>query len=271
MVGSVLYFLPVFNVFLIGMVFRFTGIELVIRIIGQLLDNLKMDYILFERALAHIYYMEFFFLPYWAYVVLLWSGKDWYEVGVFRDEFSSFFIVLGLMIMFLGVSKWIDGKMRNKGLVTTGIYRYTRHPQYLGYILWGYGVMVFSTHRNAPFQHPIVPTLNWVLSSLMIVGVALIEEIKLRKEMENYSTYTENTSFLIPLPRFVRKLMAHPWEKLWKNEFPRTIRQVGLTLMILFVLLTIPRMVFGRLYDYELFREYGKTINLVDLLNQIGL
>lgn len=270
LIGSVLYFLPTFSVFLVGMALYYTGVELVVNWVYQVMYSLGSDSMFPHRFFSSIFYVgEFFFLPYWGYVILFWSGEDWYAIWPLRDQFGPFFIALGSLVMFLGVSKWIEGKWKGLGLVQTGIYRLTRHPQYLGFILWGYGVMVYSTHRNAPFQHPIVPTLNWVLSSLMIIGVALIEEIKLREQME-YNAYAEQVSFLVPLPRYIRGKIAAPWKALWKGDYPGTVRMVGLTLFVVFVLLMLPKMVFGPIYRYELFRQYGKSINFYEIFPWLG-
>lgn len=270
--GSILYFLPTFSVFLVGMALTFTGIEIIANTVYQTLFDMGIDSnLFFDRLLSRTYYVgEFFFIPYWLYVILFWSGEDWYAIFPLRDEFGAFFILLGSLVMFLGVSKWIEGKIMNIGLVRTGIYRVIRHPQYLGFILWGYGVMVFSTHRQAPFQHPIVPTLNWVLSSLMIAGVALVEEMELRQSIEEYNKYSENTAFLIPMPRFIRRTLARPWKKLWNGDFPSTLRMIGVTLAIIYSLILLPGLLYGNIYRYENLIELGKTIDFYEIYSELG-
>jgi len=261
--GSILYFMPTFMIYLMGMAYTYTGIEVFSYTIYNILYELGSEAIFFHTIISRIYYIgEFFYIPYWLFIFLFWSGQDWYAIRPLRDQYGAFFILLGAFVMFLGIASWLDGKRKNIDLVTYGIYRFIRHPQYLGFILWGYGVLVYSTHRQAPFQHPLMPTFNWVLSSLMLICLALAEEIELRQTFIEYNNYAEKVSFFVPLPRMIRRIVARPWKALWKVEYPNTYRMVFVTFLLLFVLLLLPGLLFGHLYDYEVFRQYAKIIEL---------
>ena len=112
----------------------------------------------------------------------------------------------------MGITVWIIGlvfeaggdyqlarfKMNkaNKGKVlNSGLWRYTRHPNYFGdsAVWWGYGLLCLSTG-----SYPMV--LGSLLMTLLIIkvsGVALLEKtIKERKP--EYEEYIRKTSSFIP-------------------------------------------------------------------------
>jgi len=49
----------------------------------------------------------------------------------------------GILIFFLAAIPLYYRKFRRKGLVTGGLYNYIRHPQYLGWAIWGLGLLLF--------------------------------------------------------------------------------------------------------------------------------
>jgi protein-S-isoprenylcysteine O-methyltransferase Ste14 len=58
--------------------------------------------------------------------------------------------VPGLFIFFLRAAAWLYGRFKGVGLVTFWIYRYSRHPQYLGFLLWSYGLLMFTSILGSP-------------------------------------------------------------------------------------------------------------------------
>ncbi|MEM2224398.1 MAG: isoprenylcysteine carboxylmethyltransferase family protein [Acidilobaceae archaeon] len=60
-------------------------------------------------------------------------------------------------------------------------YKYSRHPQYLGFILWSYSLLIFvssKTYVRGAFTTP--PALIWLISSMLIIGIALFEMLEMR-------------------------------------------------------------------------------------------
>jgi hypothetical protein len=49
---------------------------------------------------------------------------------------AGLFIALGLLIFILGVLAWFYARLEKKGTADFWIYRFSRHPQYLGWIVW---------------------------------------------------------------------------------------------------------------------------------------
>lgn len=55
------------------------------------------------------------------------------------------FMVAGLTVFFSGTATWVRDRLRHETLSTGGMYRFSRHPQYLGFIIWGYGLLSLAS------------------------------------------------------------------------------------------------------------------------------
>lgn len=112
----------------------------------------------------------------------------------FIHPLSNLLIALGVLLVIFGW-KGIYGA-RNE-LVTTGVYAYVRHPQYLGFLTLTFGMII---------QWATLPTLIlWPLLVVLYFRLAKQEE----KEMEakfgkKYREYKGNVSMLLPLPKLKR-------------------------------------------------------------------
>ncbi|OIO22174.1 MAG: hypothetical protein AUJ54_03895 [Ignavibacteria bacterium CG1_02_37_35] len=120
------------------------------------------------------------------------------EVGeIFEESFKIFGqkpALVGTAISFLGLAIIAIGWMRihrAKGLVTTGIYRYIRHPQYTGIILFTFGWLV---HWPS-----IVTLVLWPILIVMYTWLAKQEEKQALEEFgEDYIVYAKRTKRFIP-------------------------------------------------------------------------
>ena len=87
----------------------------------------------------------------------------------------------------------------NKGKVlNTGVWRYTRHPNYFGdaTIWWGFFLFALANPHGWMFIFcPIVMTFFL----LKVSGVAMLE-VKLKKSKPQYAEYIRTTSSFIPMP-----------------------------------------------------------------------
>ncbi len=119
---------------------------------------------------------------------------------------------IGLVISLVGVGLVIVGwreiyrqywsKKQNQGhLVTTGIYHYIRHPQYTGFMLITFGMML---------EWVTLPLLiMWPILGIVYYRLAKREEADMEKEFgQQYVEYRDKTSMFIPLPRFTRAAPA---------------------------------------------------------------
>jgi hypothetical protein len=160
-------------------------------------------------------------------------GVAWVAVG------------LGLFIFVLGTITWFYGKTQKRKTVDFWIYRYTRHPQYLGFIIWSYGVMLFAAQQPVPMggSNPGA-SLAWLLSSLVIVCIALAEENRMSKhDAEGYSQYRAGAPFLLPIPKRLAAAITFPMRLVLRKVRPETGKELLATFAVyatLFVLLSLP-------------------------------
>jgi len=183
------------------------------------------------------------YLPYIALVALLrLLGIDaWIPLG---------FLVMsaGLFIFFLGATAWLYGRFKGVELVTFWIYRYSRHPQYLGFLLWSYGLLMLTSIFGGPRGGYIPPpSLPWLLLALAIISTAMMEEIAMtRRYEEEYLEYRGRTAFMIPLPRGISSLVTFPVRLVLKKEWPESKREIIYvitiygTILVLLSLLMLP-------------------------------
>jgi steroid 5-alpha reductase family enzyme len=84
----------------------------------------------------------------------------------------------------------------NKGkFINTGIWRYSRHPNYLGEILFWWGLYLIAIDGSTPLYLITGP----VLISLLFIGISIpMMEKRLKNNYPNYQSYQKQTSVLIP-------------------------------------------------------------------------
>jgi steroid 5-alpha reductase family enzyme len=86
----------------------------------------------------------------------------------------------------------------NRGrLLTTGFWRYSRHPNYFGDAAcwWGYGLLSLAAGSYLPALGAAV--MSYVI--IRVSGVSLLER-SLSKEKPDYAAYARRTSAFIPWP-----------------------------------------------------------------------
>jgi len=224
--GAVLFFLPTFGYFA-GYMFFLAGLGLL-------------------RAL---------WLPFWGnllklgditllpYMILVYPFA---LIGIdVRRAVAYLAIGLGLLTFLLGTMAWFYAKFQKKDVVDFWLYRFSRHPQYLGWILWSYGLMLLAVQAPIPLggENPGA-SLPWLISSLVIVCVALGEEIRMsRQRGEEYEAYRASTPFMFPLPRFASTVMIAPMRILLKKDRPGNGKELVITFVTyatILVLLSLP-------------------------------
>jgi HEAT repeat protein/protein-S-isoprenylcysteine O-methyltransferase Ste14 len=159
---------------------------------------------------------------------------------------------MGLLLLALGTLAWLVARHRKRDLADFWVYRLCRHPQYLGWIVWSYGMLLSLKHVRYPKRSWGIPaSLPWLLSMMVIVGVALLEERKMKRLAgARYDRYRSRTSFLFPLPRFLRKAGAAPNRLLFGKSFPERKGEIGAVLLISTVLLVLASHFYSRYKQY---------------------
>jgi protein-S-isoprenylcysteine O-methyltransferase Ste14 len=147
----------------------------------------------------------------------------------------------GILIFLLGVYAWLTARSRGKAVADFWVYRISRHPQYLGWILWTYGAFLLIQLMRYPKRSwGIGASLPWLISTMVIIGVALMEELRMRRHHgEAYETYRRSAPFLFPVPRFVERVCAAPFRLLFKKDRPDRRREVAAVVGLWTVLLMV--------------------------------
>ncbi|MEJ2252548.1 MAG: hypothetical protein P8Y97_23165, partial [Candidatus Lokiarchaeota archaeon] len=186
--GSILLFLPTFGGFAMAMLF-FAGIG-ILQVFWLPLNTPFFNFLplgfLFEVPI----YLLASFGPYFFYIIIV---IPW------------LFMFIGLYIFTTSVISWMYGKYQKKDVIDFMMYKHSRHPQYLGFLIWSYGLFIlyvmFDQFLTAFGRISTYASLPWLISSLIIIYIAFSEDIKLSKKYpDKYSEYRKKTPFLLKLP-----------------------------------------------------------------------
>jgi hypothetical protein len=162
-------------------------------------------------------------------------------------------MALGIAVFVVSTLAWLIARYEGRGVAASWLYRISRHPQYLGWIIWSYGLLLYVMRHSELYRFKIAwgmpSSLPWLISTLVIIGVAMIEEINMAKtEGEVYESFRRETPFLAPLPRWMAPAMTAPIRLFLRRPWPETGLQVAATIGIYAVLLiaaSIPFVIFG--------------------------
>lgn len=237
LVGAVAIFLPVFGHFAASMFFL-AGLGL-LRILW--LPVLDLSY----RAMS---LGEVVFVPYAAVVWLAaTAGVD------VRGPIAWLAMTGGALVFVAGTMAWFVARVRARSVADFWVYRISRHPQYLGWIVWSYGLMLHVGRHSELYQFKISwglgSSLPWMVSTFVILGVAMLEEVHMRREVgDRYEIYRSRTPFLFPLPRSLAVIASAPMRWTLGHDEPASGREVVIVVGLyigITVLLSLPLVVTG--------------------------
>ena len=118
-------------------------------------------------------------------------------------------IVIGILIWILGfviesvgdrqLDRFIKSKAVNKGtIMQTGLWKYSRHPNYFGESMMWFGIACISLSTGASYLVLLSPFLITYLL-LFVSGIPLLE--KKWEGIPEWEVYKRTTSAFIPLPK----------------------------------------------------------------------
>ena len=221
--GAVGLFIPVFGQFAFSMFF----------LAG--LGFLRVGWLPFLEISFHILDLgKVIYVPYW---ILMWF------LGLFKWDahnfLSWFFMAAGAFLFTWGVLLWFKSRYSGNKVASSWIYKISRHPQYLGWILWSYGFILFSPFEKSMKMSWSVPSsLPWLLMTMIIIGICMMEEIKMMKITEgSYAKYRETSPFLLPLPSWLNRSLTWPGSLVTRGEYPNKTKQVMWIVLIYTVIL----------------------------------
>ncbi|MFC1724741.1 HEAT repeat domain-containing protein [candidate division KSB1 bacterium] len=227
--GAILIFLPAFGHFALTMFFL-GGLGMLRLLWMPVLD------VSFEiMRLGHIIN-----LPY--EILLYIPSKFGLNIG---RELPFIIVGTGFLFFVSGTLAWFYNKYQKKGTADFWIYRISRHPQYLGWIILSYGIL-FLPGSNIKKMYGISGSLPWLLSTMIIIGVAMIEELRMKKQHgDEYEAYCRKTPFLLPLPVVVSRIFSAPLRFMFKRDYPGRKREIAAVLTFYTVSLMILSALFG--------------------------
>ena len=105
----------------------------------------------------------------------------------------------GLSISIWGLRELVMKRVKECGLVTTGPYKWVRHPQHLGIILFLLPTALFNPTLLGMSGIRPGDILSWSLISFLLLIVADWEEIHLRALYgSEFEAYISRTAFIFP-------------------------------------------------------------------------
>ena len=179
------------------------------------------------------------YVPYW---ILMWF------FALFKWDAHTFltylFMALGAFLFTWGVLLWFKSRYNKQQVATSWIYSLSRHPQYLGWIIWSYGFILFTPFLNSMKKSWSVPSsLPWLLMTMTILGICMMEEIKMMKNTGgDYQKYRSSSPFMFPLPRWLKHIIKAPARLVTGSGYPtRPVQVAWITLIYtgIFILLSL--------------------------------
>ena len=140
-------------------------------------------------------------------------------------------VVVGLGVFVVGAGQIYWAKIRRSGLVTRGLYRFVRHPQYIALTLFGFGLLL-------AWGRAIMFIAFFLMMFLYYYLTKSEERTCVRLFGDAYRAYRERTSFIFPGDRFLRPLLG----RLPSLKLPAPVRVCGgfvLTMGVCFALMWV--------------------------------
>lgn len=116
--------------------------------------------------------------------------------------FSAFIFTLGLVLE--TIADWQKYQFKNNSanqgkFIQTGLWRYSRHPNYFGEMLVWWGIYLASLPSLQGLQHLAILSPIYIMSLLLFVsGVPTLEKGYAKKYGQTWLEYKKRTSLIIP-------------------------------------------------------------------------
>lgn len=112
--------------------------------------------------------------------------------------FESFLFSLGLYLLVAGIIHLAKARKARINVVSSGPYKYIRHPQHLGIILISIPfAFIFWNIGHQCIR--LSDILSFLLNTTILMIISKIEEVKMKQRFpEEYSVYTQQAGFLFP-------------------------------------------------------------------------
>ncbi len=135
-------------------------------------------------------------------------GYSFVHVSVFGDSSALSFISIGGVLVWLvgyffetvgdwQLDKFIANKPASGEILSSGLWKYTRHPNYFGEVTMWWGVWIMIASLPLSYIALISPLMITFLI-LKVSGIPMLE--KSFADNQNFQEYKKHTSAFFPLP-----------------------------------------------------------------------
>lgn len=132
---------------------------------------------------------------------------------VINNDSFDLLNIIGLVIMLIGVLfelvadiNMIQFKKKRTSrseIINVGLWKYSRHPNYLGEIIFWYGVALVFILSNINMWYLIIGA---ILNTLLFLFISIpLAENNLKKYKTNYVEYQKRTRMLFPIKKHYKK------------------------------------------------------------------
>ena len=124
------------------------------------------------------------------------------ETYSYIDIIGSFVILLGTLLELISdiqMKKFIKTRTSRQDVINVGLWRYSRHPNYLGEVIIWFGVAFILIFNNVNYFYTIAGAM---INLLMFIFISIpMEERHMKQYKTNLDKYIASTSPLLILPR----------------------------------------------------------------------
>jgi len=160
----------------------------------------------FRREWGKTYYIRSFFqlFMFQALMMLMISLSFIYAIETGKVNHVVLFVI-GILVWMIGfgfeaigdhqLKKFISNRDNKGKIIMTGLWKYTRHPNYFGEATLWWGIYLMALACGAPWFSIISPLTITVLVRF-VSGVPMLE--KNLKKREGFEAYVKSTSIFVP-------------------------------------------------------------------------
>lgn len=131
---------------------------------------------------------------------------------VIKGSEFSFFNLIGIFVVLLGIAleliadldmkKFQKIRTSRKEIIRVGLWKYSRHPNYLGEILIWYGVALIYILPHFEISYYF---MGAVINTLLFVFISVpLADNHLKTYKDNYMQYKKETRCFLPIPKIIK-------------------------------------------------------------------